>query len=124
MLVWGDRMPEAVLFFLFLLCLLFACVSLGSAFLDHVLLSPARRGMYTVLVGLPEDETLPQRVWAAFVQTQTGLSPCKNPILVLDLGVKEEAKEACLALADGKCRVVFAEQAQLFQFLVESATNI
>lgn len=74
-----------------------------------------------VLVGRAEDLLLPQRVYAAFSQNRCAhLEPCGG-VVVLDYGVSDRTREACLAALGGAGRVVFLPPEKLCDYLVASA---
>ncbi|MGN1194759.1 MAG: hypothetical protein ACI4SB_04690 [Acutalibacteraceae bacterium] len=66
-----------------------------TVILCRLILPGEKGGYYTVIPGLPDDEQLAQKVFAAYIQTNIFTLIKKNMIIVLDYGVSEQVKREC-----------------------------
>lgn len=87
-------------------------------------LSVRRFGAGTaVLVGQCTDPQLPQRVYAAFCQNRLSHLESCGGVVVLDLGLSEQMRQACRAVLGGADRVIFLQPEKICEYLVASVSE-
>lgn len=75
-------------------------------------------GFFAVIPGREGDESLPEKVYAAFVQANLLTLWEHNEVIVLDMGVSEKVKEQCRNIMYGKGDIAFYK-ADDFESIVE-----
>lgn len=66
-------------------------------------------GFLAVIPGKAGDDSLPEKVYAAFVQANLLTLWGHNEVVVLDLGVSEKVKEQCRNIMYGKGDIAFCK---------------
>lgn len=97
--------------FVFVLCgMFFVCYIIFS----KVMTPKGFGGFFAVIPGTANDESLPEKVYAAFVHANLLTFWQHNEVIVLDLGVSEKIKEQCRNIMNGKGDITFfkAEEIQ------------
>ena len=77
---------------------------------EKLLCGRANRGFYEVVLGLPDDEKLPEKVYAAFLQVNLFNFIKVNRVVVVDFGVSEKIKDDCVSIFSNPKNVVFIEK--------------
>jgi len=74
----------------------------------------------SVVVGTEGDLLLPLRVYTSFLQSSLVHLEPPGTVVVLDCGLSEKTKAACLSLLPEKARVQFVSRENLCDYLVAS----
>jgi len=89
-------------------------ILLGIFFVLYIIvrkaLTPKGTGSFFALVpGTSDDERLPEKVYAAFIQANLLTFWEHNEVIVLDMGVSDKVKEQCRNIMSAKGEVVFCK---------------
>lgn len=86
-----------------LVVLVFAVFFLCLFCFSRLFVPKNENGFFSVIAGREGDERLPEKVFAAFIQSNILSLIKKNPVVVIDFGVSEEIRSECESLlSDGE----------------------
>lgn len=93
-----------------LMFMLIGIFAVSFAAFEKIFTGKSFKNYFTVIAGEKDDEHLPERVYAAFVETNLLSLLHKRKVIVIDYGVDAAVKNSCKRILDDENGVVFCQK--------------
>ncbi|MGN1419327.1 MAG: hypothetical protein ACI4W6_08360 [Acutalibacteraceae bacterium] len=106
-------MLETIFDALMLVLMLFGLFSVVCIIFEKLLTRKCSRHFFAVVAGRANDETLPEQVYAAFVESNLLSFFQKREVIVVDYGVEEAVKNSCRHILGDERNVIFCKAEEI-----------